>query len=421
MPCIVPFVRSGQDVPLVHSKQLLRAARIDDRAATRTFIASAAVDNERVGARLHPRDAESQAVLGKAADPRQLSLDAPLTDTPTFGSALWDLHQAAVRTKVMGTRPIARGAVPLILGLAVGALLGCGGGVTADRSAGGTQFRNPRIGLSATIPAGWHVIERRISGAIEPRQVLAAASYPVSLSKAPTRGCRPGQVLRQMPRDGALVQVIEYTPSGLGNKYADLLSRTPSRPGRFDFPYGSYVSHECSGPSYQINFKDRGRIFSAQVWMHRARVDPKTRAGALKMLNSLRFAARGAHVRARQLISRSTFLGVSCPRSNSINCDEVSLCVELRRPAMRVDASIGNREFPLRLGERLAPKRGRNFCGSLRPAGLSEDGPLGVDAGPNGTWSGDPPVIVPVTLAIQRQRRQLEIVTDRTRLMPGFG
>lgn len=201
----------------------------------------------------------------------------------------WDLFSVCERMGSMRTRRIA---VPLILGLTAVALPGCGGGTSADRSAGGEQLQNPRTGLSATIPAGWHVIAKRISGAIEPRQMLAVASYPVRLSKAPTRGCHPGQVLRQMPQEGALVQLIEYTPSGLGNKYEGLLASTPPRPAHFDFPPRSYASYECSGPSYQINFKDNGRIFSAQVWMNRAHVDPVARAEALKILDSLRFRTR---------------------------------------------------------------------------------------------------------------------------------
>ena len=154
------------------------------------------------------------------------------------------------------------------------------------------RHEDHRAGLSAQVPPGWFVIDERISGVGYPRQVLAAASYPVKLSNAPSRGCHPGRVLSQMPQEGALLQLIEYTPSGLGNKYKGLLSRTPSRPAHFDFPYGSYGSYEWSGNSYQINFKDSGRIFSAQVWMDRARVDPEVRTQVLNLLDSLRFAPR---------------------------------------------------------------------------------------------------------------------------------
>lgn len=119
-------------------------------------------------------------------------------------------------------------------------------------------------------------------------------------------------------------------------------------------------------------------------------------------------------------------MGVACPQPNSVKCDTVKLSGALTQPARQVTGSIGGRAFPLRLGECLAPQHGRNFCGTLHPAGLIQgDGPLRVHAGRDNLWFGEgnshKPVVAPVTVTIHRPDGSTETVTERIRLNAGFG
>ena len=177
----------------------------------------------------------------------------------------------------------------LALGGAIAALLGCGAADPAlppttatggDHAEPGTEYEDLRHELSAVIPDGWQAIRKRISAVTEPQQILAAASYRLDLGDAPRAGCLPRAALRQMPLDGALLQVIEYTPRRT-------VSELPPRPESLRYSDGAFGPFECAGPSHQFSFNDRGRSIQAQVWFSRDRVDPATRSEALQLIDSL--------------------------------------------------------------------------------------------------------------------------------------
>jgi hypothetical protein len=133
------------------------------------------------------------------------------------------------------------------------------------------------------LPAGWHEIGRPISGVTYPRQLLAAATYPVSFTRPP-RGCWPHAALNQMPADGALLQIVEYAPISPTGKPLRV-PRLPRRPGRFSYADATYGRFECAGPSYKFDYRQAGHALQAQVWLGLGTVDPRRRSEALRILD----------------------------------------------------------------------------------------------------------------------------------------
>lgn len=125
------------------------------------------------------------------------------------------------------------------------------------------------------------MIEKPITAVTYPRQVLAAASYPVRLEEGPP-SCTPQTALDQMPRDGALLQVFEYNPGG--GEVPDL----PPRPGRITYADGEFANFECADSSLRFAFSDGGRAFQGHIWMNRRTVDPQIRTQAIEILNGFR-------------------------------------------------------------------------------------------------------------------------------------
>jgi hypothetical protein len=139
-------------------------------------------------------------------------------------------------------------------------------------------------GGSVVLPAGWREIGRPITGVIYPRQVFAAATYPIVFHRRP-RSCFPKAALRQMPADGVLLQLIEYSPTDSTRKSVRVPD-LPPRPHHFSYADATYAMLECAGPSYKFDFEQRSRAFQAQVWFNRKTVGPRPRAEALQILNS---------------------------------------------------------------------------------------------------------------------------------------
>jgi hypothetical protein len=138
-------------------------------------------------------------------------------------------------------------------------------------------------GAGNNLPPGWHRIERPISSVIYPRQVFAAATYPVVFARPP-RDCHPRAAVNQMPPDGVLVQIIEYAaidPAGQPLR----APRLPPRPRRFSYEDAVYAPFECAGRSYQFSYEQAGHALQAQIWMKLATVDRLRRAEALRLLN----------------------------------------------------------------------------------------------------------------------------------------
>lgn len=129
-------------------------------------------------------------------------------------------------------------------------------------------------------------------------------------------------------------------------------------------------------------------------------------------------------VRPETVIARAPYMGLSCPRPNSIACDRIGLAVGLRRPARRVTATIGSRSFALD-----APAPGpdptgvrRAFEGFLQPAGLRGPGPLAVQV-ENGRnrWTGRDPVSARVRLAIEYADGSRRVTELAVQLAAGWG
>ena len=94
-------------------------------------------------------------------------------------------------------------------------------------------YRNSQASVEAAIPAGWQAIHRSINGVLYPPQVLAAASFRVRVPQQPIKSCHPGGVLRQMPSDGVLLQIFEYTPGDPRLVKPARVPPCPTAPGGF--------------------------------------------------------------------------------------------------------------------------------------------------------------------------------------------
>jgi hypothetical protein len=172
-----------------------------------------------------------------------------------------------------------RGA-PIVLVLAALAAV-----VTIAACGEGNAPSQPRSsGGSVALPVGWREIGRSITGVIYPRQVFAAATYPIVFHHKPG-SCFPKTALRQMPADGALVQIIEYSPTDSTGKHVRVPG-LPPRPHRFSYADATYAMFECAGSSYKFDFEQGSRAFQAQVWFNRKTVGPRPRTEALQILDS---------------------------------------------------------------------------------------------------------------------------------------
>jgi hypothetical protein len=127
-----------------------------------------------------------------------------------------------------------------------------------------------------------------------------------------------------------------------------------------------------------------------------------------------------------QLLTQGPYMGVSCRVPNSVACDRIGLAVWTRRFARSVVATIGDRTFTLDDPTWSGPaKHGlrRFFAGFLDHAGLTGDGPLGVEIENGGSrWTGVKPVVVPTVRLVlvlpDGSRRSTELRVD---LAPGWG
>jgi hypothetical protein len=124
---------------------------------------------------------------------------------------------------------------------------------------------------------------------------------------------------------------------------------------------------------------------------------------------------------APALLARSPYLGVACPRANSIRCDRLGLAVWLARPATAVSATIVGR--PLRLHRGWAAGHGtRAWTGYLQPAGLLADGPLRItpDRG-RFFWQGSHPKRVRVEVRVHSPGGAVRVRSRCVWLAAGWG
>jgi hypothetical protein len=164
-------------------------------------------------------------------------------------------------------------------------LAACGSASKAPVSASGSRYANSHTGIEVTIPRRWRLIAR-LSDIIYPTQVLAVASYPLSAPVHP-HTCYPASALRQLPSDGVLLRVIDYTRQTVSGK---VIRRPDFAPRPTSFRYSDAVrgSFECAGPSYKFDWTADRRAFQAIIWFNPKTVSPNNRAEALSVLNSFR-------------------------------------------------------------------------------------------------------------------------------------
>lgn len=150
----------------------------------------------------------------------------------------------------------------------------------AARADGQSRWSTTRLS------AGWHEVHRQLTSVILPVQVFAAATYPVVLHHPPGQCGPPRAILAEMPPGGVLMQVVEYPPRA-PDGHPIRVPRLPRRPHRFTWTDATWARFECAGPSYKFDYRQAGHALQAQVWMNRATVTPRLRAGALRILDNL--------------------------------------------------------------------------------------------------------------------------------------
>jgi hypothetical protein len=170
--------------------------------------------------------------------------------------------------------------------LAVAALGACGGG-----GGGGAATTLPaadRVGTGAGIslskPRGWKLLTHHITAVSRPVERLLLTSYRAR----PGGNCAPDRAERELPADGALVYLFEYSPRR-GAALTRVTRRAfPPRPAHFALDRRALGNYECwRVPSYLIRFRDAGRAFQVHVALGK-RAGPARRAQVLAALDGLR-------------------------------------------------------------------------------------------------------------------------------------
>ncbi len=143
--------------------------------------------------------------------------------------------------------------VPVSIGVL--AVLGLLAIAAAEPAQGGPSVVS-RAGITATLPPGWQVVDRRLTPCSDPVERLTVVGH------------------------GAMVMLQERLAGGRG------FSPRPRRFELLDPPR----SMECCAPlaraGWFLNFRDRGRGFYAYVYLG----GTGTRAEALAVLNSVRIS-----------------------------------------------------------------------------------------------------------------------------------
>jgi len=194
-----------------------------------------------------------------------------------------DPSKAAERTQVMGGR-LAIVAALLSLGLALPACGASESGIENHRAepsrelatpAGWFEHRDTTLGASVRFPDGWRVAEQPLTNLVNPREVLALATYPLRGGNKGGGPCAAKRDLEAMPPDGALIWLLEYRPLR-GDVWADLKrSSFPPRGGRPEVARADLRPNSCltgvgyapraSGLSYTTTFSAADRPFQLSL------------------------------------------------------------------------------------------------------------------------------------------------------------
>ena len=143
--------------------------------------------------------------------------------------------------------------------------------------------------LFVQLPAGWDATRKRVSGLLDPQQLLTAASFDLgpAVRRGPKGGCNPVEAEKRLPATGALITVLRYGRSHLNDRGLGALPQRPPDLGLSSFRRGPF---ECGG-DFELQFRDGGRGYIIKVWLDPDRVDPRIRRQAVDLLNSLELGA----------------------------------------------------------------------------------------------------------------------------------
>jgi hypothetical protein len=132
--------------------------------------------------------------------------------------------------------------------------------------------------VAITIPRSW-TFESEPTQPIEPENVLAVGSW-----RFPVGGvCAPFAALRDLPKDGAFLWLIEYHGTQHPDDFVD-------RPEPFDlgeFRFGREYSCDDVVPQYQLRFRQSDRYFQLQIALG-TDASSSVEAEVLRALDSIR-------------------------------------------------------------------------------------------------------------------------------------
>src|SRR5690348_1081106 len=217
-----------------------------------------------------------------------------LRDAAATPSALFDVTRAFTSGRALRRR---RRITAAVVALALGA-----GGTAAWTASRSTPSRDVRTterpvaraaGFTVAIPPGWRRADRVLSDLTDPREILAAGTFPLPVSRSSDVACDnqlPASVVRAMRPTDVFVWVLERATS---------YPTAPPRPARLGD--GTVLKPMADCPRVAArgervlwgSFQDQGREFYAAVVLGRD-TSPAREQQADALLDSLRFDPRRA-------------------------------------------------------------------------------------------------------------------------------
>jgi hypothetical protein len=166
--------------------------------------------------------------------------------------------------------------------LALSSLLASCSGAHGDAHEGAV-FESHQAGVSVRVPPGWHATTGPFTGLLDPRERLVLTSFPLE-GDARSPGCSPDGLLRQLPRSGVAVLLLEYMHRGARRNF-------PHRPDHFRLRPPDGRGFDCFSPqpvgdAQLFNFGETGRAFNLLVAVG-SNATPQTRRAAERALDSL--------------------------------------------------------------------------------------------------------------------------------------
>src|SRR5699024_1415279 len=132
------------------------------------------------------------------------------------------------------------------------------------------------------LPAGFAEAPHPLTHLVEPRELYAAASFPLPGRVRLGGGCIPAKALDIVDREaGALVIVSEYR-----HLPRRAFLQLPRRPRSLPLSPGNYELHECMGDGFEFQFREHGRALIVQVWLDPTVVKPGLRARTQRLVDT---------------------------------------------------------------------------------------------------------------------------------------